>query len=52
MKNAMTSNLQELAPIDIQLLKTKNISREYMEEYGYSEEQVNNSYLSIEDDLK
>ena len=51
MKNAMTSNLQELAPIDIQLLKTKNISREYMEEYGYSEEQVNNSYLSIEDDL-
>ena len=52
MKNAMTSNLQELAPIDIQLLKTKNIPREFIEEYGYSEQQVNNSYISIEDDLK
>lgn len=51
MKNAMTSNLQELAPIDIQLLKTKNIPREFIEEYGYSEQQVNNSYISIEDDL-
>ena len=52
MKNAMTSNLQELAPIDIQLLKTKNIPREFIEEYGYNEQQVNNSYISIEDDLK
>lgn len=51
MKNAMTSNLQELAPIDIQLLKTKNIPREFIEKYGYSEEQVNNSYISIEEDL-
>ena len=51
MKNAMTSNLQELAPIDIQLLKTKNIPREFIEEYGYNEQQVNNSYISIEDDL-
>ena len=51
MKNAMTSNLQELAPIDIQLLKTKNIPKEYMEEFGYSEQQVNNSYISIEEDL-
>ena len=52
MKNAMTSNLQELAPIDIQLLKTKNIPREFIEEYGYNDQQVNNSYISIEDDLK
>ncbi len=51
MKNAMTSNLQELAPIDIQLLKTRDIPREFIEEYGYSEQQVNNSYQSIEDDL-
>ncbi len=51
MKNAMTSNLQELAPIDIQLLKTKNIPREFIEEYGYNDQQVNNSYISIEDDL-
>ena len=51
MKNAMTSNLQELAPIDIQFVKTKDIPREFIEEYGYSEQQVNNSYQSIEDDL-
>ena len=51
MKNAMTANLKELAPVDIQLAKTKNITREYMEEYGYSEAQINNSYLSIKDDL-
>ena len=52
MKNAMTRNLQELAPIDIQLIKTRNIPREFIEEYGYSELEVNNSYISIEDDLK
>lgn len=51
MKNAMTANLQELAPIDIELAKIKNIPREFIEEYGYSEQQVNNSYQSIEDDL-
>ena len=51
MKNAMTSNLQELAPVDIQFVKTRDIPKEYMEEYGYSEEQINNSYLSIKDDL-
>ncbi len=51
MKNAMTSNLQELAPVDIELAKTKNISREFALEYGYSDDEVNNSYQSIEDDL-
>ena len=51
MKNAMTSNLQELAPIDIQFLKTRDIPREFIEEYGYSEQEVNNSYQSIEEDL-
>ena len=51
MKNAMTENLQELAPVDIQLAKTRDIPREFIEEYGYSEGQVNNSYQSIEDDL-
>ncbi len=51
MKNAMTANLKELAPIDIELAKTRDIPREFMEEYGYSEQQVNNSYQSIEDDL-
>ena len=51
MKNAMTANLKELAPVDIELAKTRDIPREFMEEYGYSEQQVNNSYQSIEDDL-
>ena len=51
MKNAMTSNLQELAPVDIQFLKTRDIPREFIEEYGYSEQEVNNSYQSIEEDL-
>ena len=51
MKNAMTANLQELAPVDIQFLKTRDIPREFIEEYGYSEQEVNNSYQSIEDDL-
>lgn len=51
MKNAMTVNLQELAPVDIQFLKTRDIPREFIEEYGYSEQEVNNSYQSIEEDL-
>ncbi len=51
MKNAMTSNLKEFAPIDIQLAKTRDIPKEFIEEYGYSENEVNNSYQSIEDDL-
>ena len=51
MKNAMTANLKELAPVDIELAKTRDIPREFIEEYGYSEGQVNNSYQSIEDDL-
>ena len=51
MKNAMTANLQELAPVDIQFLKTRDIPREFIEEYGYSEQEVNNSYQSIEEDL-
>lgn len=51
MKNAMTANLKELAPVDIELAKTRDIPREFIEEYGYSEQQVNNSYQSIEDDL-
>ena len=51
MKNAMTANLQKLAPVDIQFLKTRDIPREFIEEYGYSEQEVNNSYQSIEEDL-
>ena len=51
MKNAMTSNLKEFAPIDIQLAKTRDIPKEFIEEYEYSENEVNNSYQSIEDDL-
>lgn len=52
MKNAMTSNLRDLAPIDIELYKTKEIPHEFVELYGYSEEQYADSYISIEDNLK
>ena len=51
MKNAMTSNLKEFAPIDIQLAKTRDIPKEFIEEYEYSENEVNNSYQSIGTDL-
>ena len=51
MKNAMTSNLKEFAPIDIQLAKTRDIPKEFIEEYGFNELEIDNSYQSIEDDL-
>ncbi len=52
MKNAMTANLRDLAPIDIELYKTKEIPYEFIELYGYSEEEIKDSYISIEDNLK
>lgn len=33
----MTANLVELAPVDVELSKTRNISEEYAYETGYSE---------------
>ena len=51
-KNSMTANLVELAPMDVELSKTRNISQEYVNETGYSEILKEDSYRSIEESLK
>ncbi len=51
-KNSMTANLVELAPVDVELSKTRNISEEYAYETGYSETLRQDSYRSIAESLK
>lgn len=51
-KNSMTSNLKELAPIDIELSKTRNIPKELQEDYGYTDGQIASSYKNISETLK
>ncbi len=51
-KNSMTTNLVELAPVDVELSKTRNISEEYAYETGYSETLRQDSYRSIAESLK
>ena len=51
-KNSMTANLTSLAPIDIELSKTRNISKEKQEEFSYSDEMVAESYNTIAESLK
>ena len=50
-KNSMTANLVELAPVDVELSKTRNISEEYAYETGYSEVLRQDSFRSIEESL-
>ena len=50
-KNSMTANLVELAPVDVELSKTRNISEEYAYESGYSEVLRQDSFRSIEESL-
>ena len=61
-KNSMTKNLDELAPMDLQLTKVMNLNEDDISEY-YTEDKVRNSNLTIletfqkinfdiEDDLK
>ena len=50
-KNSMTANLVELAPMDVELSKTRNISDEYVYETGYSEILQQDSNRSIEESL-
>ena len=47
----MTANLVELAPVDVELSKTRNISEEYAYETGYSEVLRQDSFRSIEESL-
>lgn len=52
-KNSLTANLNQLAPVDIELSKLKNISLEKAEEeYGYSKEKAQDSYKTIEETLE
>ena len=50
--NSMTANLKTLAPVDIELYKTRNISDEKGQQIGYSSEQIEDSYISIEESLE
>ena len=50
-KNSMSTNLEELAPVDIAITKTRNITSEAAQEYGYSESYIEDSYLSVADSL-
>ena len=51
-KNSMTANLTELAPVDIEITKRKNIPLTIAQDYGYNEAQVQDSTRSIEESLK
>lgn len=51
-KNSMTSNLKELATIDIELSKTRNIPKELQADYGYTDGQIESSYKTISETLK
>ena len=51
-KNSMTANLKELAPADIELMKTRNIPKELQENYGYTDGQIESSYKTISETLK
>ena len=51
-KNSMTANLVELAPVDVELSKTRNISEDYAYQTGYSEVLRQDSYRSLEESLE
>ena len=51
-KNSMTANLLELAPVDVELSKTRNISEDYAYQTGYNEVLRQDSYRSLEESLK
>ena len=50
-KNSMSANLEELAPVDIALTKTRNITAEKAQEYGYNTAYIEDSFLPITDSL-
>lgn len=50
LKNSMTANLKELAPVDIQFMK--NLDLEVNDDYGYTLEEVENSKYLIKEDLE
>ena len=50
--NSMTKNLKSLLPVDVVFSKGRNYSSEEGTLYGFSEKQVENSYVSIEETLQ
>ena len=52
LKNSMTSNLKELAPIDIELYKKRNVNKEDAPILGYNEYQIEDTYHTIEESLE
>lgn len=50
-KNSMSANLEELSPVDIAITKTRNITVDSAQEYGYNNAYVEDSYLSVADSL-
>lgn len=50
-KNSMTANINELAPVDIMLTKRMNLDYSELEE-GYTKDQIENSKLNIRNTLK
>lgn len=50
-KNSMTANLKDLAPVDIELSMSRNISQKLALDYGYDENCVNASYKTIKETL-
>lgn len=51
MKNSLNANINELAPVDIQMMKTMDRDEKSIED-GYTKEQIEDSKLSIEETLK
>lgn len=51
-KNSMTTNLEDLAPVDIQLEKRRNIPKDLQEEYGYTDEMLNSTYETLDTSLQ
>lgn len=50
-KNSMTANIKDLAPVDIELSMPRNISLELASDYGYDENCVNASNKTIKEIL-
>lgn len=52
LKNSLTKNLKELAPVDIELSKTVDMPDSYMEDYGYTKEEIDASHYTVMETLE
>ena len=51
LKNSLNANINELAPVDIQLMKSLDMDETALED-GYSKAQIEDSKISIDETLK